>query len=315
MANSRTVLVTAASGNIGADLVPILLDADFKLVLPTSSASRLQSKLPSNASSSNVAVEEGDIAEPAWVESILKKHNVDTVFLNSTGANELYTALNFLDAMRRAGTKHLVYQSANGDFVSEDGMKQTMGGCGAANVLVKATVEGRLKYAPRTYTSTVLGPTVFFGNDFRSQGGLLKDGMYLDPLGEVGVSRVSTRDIATVAKNVMLAPEKYDGEKIMIGSKKTFTGTEICEIWSKALGKEIKMVPATEEGYVAFEKEFEGMTGVKWGLSWCLRLMYETMGNYGFSMSEKEYERQVEVLGREADDYVEFVEKVAASWK
>lgn len=121
----RNILITAAGGNIGTELIPRLLDdPKYHLVLPTSNAERLLSKLPSTR---NVSVEHGDIQDPHWVESLLREHSVDTVFLCLMQEDEFLTTLNFLNAMERAGTvKYLVYLSICGDMVSPEGVETTM---------------------------------------------------------------------------------------------------------------------------------------------------------------------------------------------
>ena len=311
---SRTILITAAGGNIGSALIPQLLSEPFKLVLPTSSASRLQSKLPSNATS-NVAVEEGKIQDPVWIESLLTKHNVDTVFLCLTGTDELMTSLNFFDAMRRAGTvKQLIYLSACGDFASEQGVKHLMQIASAAHVVVKAALEHKLAYADFPWKTTVLGPTLFFSNDTRSKKSMLEDGYFDEPVGEKGVSRVSTNDIALAIHNTILDPSKWAGRKIMIGSRKTFTGAEISALWSKVLGREVRVAGSDKQGLDEFEKHFAEKTGMggAWGRD--LRLMYEIFEKEAFGMSEEEYQVQVKLLGREPEDYEAWVRRVGESW-
>ena len=316
MASQHTVLLTAAAGNIGSELVPQLLGAQMKLVLPTSKASRLQSKLPLDATTSNVAVEEGSIKDPVWVESILMKHNVDAVFLCLTGTDELIITLNFFDAIQRAGcVKHLVYLSACGDYVSDEGVKTLMKTCSAGHVVVKSIIEQKLAYGELPWKTTRIGPALFFSNDLRSKRSMLQDGVFDEPLGEKGVSRVATSDIALAIKNVILNSDKYAGKKIMIGSLRKFTGTEVAHLWSEAIGKEIKPWGTDEHSLNESEKEFEKKTGGKKDFARDMRLMYEVFSRIPFGMNEDEYKLQVEVLGKEAEDYVAWVKKTGATWR
>lgn len=316
MTTEHTVLVTAAGGHIGSELIPLLLARNNKVVLPTSNASRLQAKLPSSATPSNTFVEEGNIRDPPFVESILIKHNVDTVFLCLTGTDELMTTLNFFDSMQRARcVKHLIYLSACGDFVSEQGVKNLMRVASAAHVIVKSTIEQKLAYAGFPWSTTVLGPTLFFTNDERSKKSMLEHGVFDEPIGEKGVARVATSDIALAVTNVVANPTKYAGRKIMIGSRKLFTGSQIAALWSEALGKEIKICSTDHDAMDEFEKDFVKKTGApgEWGRD--LRLMYDIFSKQTFGMSGEEYEAQVEVLGKEAEDYEGWVRKVGASWR
>ncbi|KAM0708908.1 hypothetical protein Q7P35_002944 [Cladosporium inversicolor] len=316
MASTPTILITAAGGNIGSVLVPILAEEQVQLVLPTSNATCLAANfLPA----SNVAIEEGSIKDPQWVEAILRKHQVDTVFLCLTSHDELIVALNFFDAMKRAETvKHLVYVSACGDFVSYTGLQTLMRTQSAMHVVVKATIEQKLKYGDFPWTSTVLGPTLFFTNDLRSKDSMLNEGFFDEPLGKAGVSRISVPDIALAASNTLLNRSKWAGKKIMLGSRRLFTGTESAALWSKALGREIRMEQNPEHyetAYPQWKRQAFGLDDVM-SKAWerDLRLMYEAFGGHGFGMSEEEHQLQVELLGKQPDDYSQWVQETGSQW-
>jgi hypothetical protein len=145
--HTRIALITAAGGNIGSSLVPKLLEHDFKLVLPTSDATRLRAKFVAIVSSDRVAVESGSIKNVQWVQSISTKHMVDIVSLCLTDNDELFATLNLLDAMQRAShKKQLIYPTACGDFVSAKGVEETMRAHTSAHVLVKSIIEQKLVY-------------------------------------------------------------------------------------------------------------------------------------------------------------------------
>jgi uncharacterized protein YbjT (DUF2867 family) len=316
MASTPNILVTAAGGNIGSLLVPMLAQQKSNLVLPTSNAARLQANLKPAA---NISIEEGSIKDPQWIESILNKHQINTVFLCLTSHDELIVALNFLDAMKRAGSvKHLVYVSACGDFTSRAGLENVMRTQSAMHVVVKATIEQKLKYGGFPWTSTVLGPTLFFSNDLRSKDGMLAEGFFDEPLGKAGASRVGVPDIALAACETLLHPTKWAGKKIMLGSLRRFTGAESAALWSKALGRQIKMEGDPEHyeaAYPLWKRQAFGLD-VEMSKAWerDLRLMYEGFGEHGFGMSEEEHKLQVEVLGKHPDDYVQWVQETGSQW-
>jgi uncharacterized protein YbjT (DUF2867 family) len=316
MTSTPTILITAAGGNIGSILVPKLAHEQVQIVLPTSNAARLEKSL---SPASNVAIEEGSIKDPQWVEAIIRKHRVDTVFLCLTSHDELIIALNFFDAMKRAGTvKHLVYVSACGDFVSDVGLKYLMRTQSAMHVVVKATIEQKLKYGNFPWTTTVLGPTLFLSNDLRSKDSMFNDNFLDEPLGKAGVSRISLPDIALAAHNTLFNPTKWAGKKIMLGSLRRYTGTETAALWSKALGRDIGIEHEAEHyeaAYPLWKREAFGLDEVM-SKAWerDLRLMYEAFGEHGFGMSEEEYLLQVEVLGKEPDDYSQWVQETGSQW-
>jgi uncharacterized protein YbjT (DUF2867 family) len=318
MSSSQTVLITAAGGNIGSALVPKLLQHDFKLILPTSDAARLQSKLASNASSDRVTIESGSIKDAQWVQKILTKHAVDVVFLCLTGTDELFTTLNFLDAMQRAGhIKQLIYVSACGDFVSAKGVEDVMRAHSAAHVLVKSTIEQKLIHGAFPWQTTRLGPLLFVSNDLRPKESILKDGVFDEPLGEQGVGRVFESDIALAACNAILAPEVWAGKKVNIGSLRRYKGSEVAEMWSRAIGRTVNMCRGDDDGMLALEDRVEthGGQGNPSGWGRDLRLMYEAFGSVGYGMTEDEYESQIKLLGKEPEDYAKWVEETGKAWR
>lgn len=173
--------------------------------------------MPSAANDGNVAVEEGSISDPVWVEDMLKRHHVDDVFLCLTGTDELLVTLNFFDVMQPAGSvKYLLYLSACSDFTSDHTLPVVLKHHSAMSVLVKPIVELKLKHGGYPWTTTVLGPALFFDNDLRSKDYMLTKGIFDEPLGPTGVSRVSTEDNAVAARNTLLQPKRWAGKKVMI---------------------------------------------------------------------------------------------------
>ncbi|KAK8130914.1 NmrA family protein [Apiospora sp. TS-2023a] len=324
MAPSRVMLVTAASGNIGQHLIPLLAsDPNLKLVLPTNRASSLQAQLAQHKQcqpGSNVFIEEGSIKEPRWFQRLLATHKVDTIFLNLTGDDELFTTLNCLDSIARSGTvKQLIYLSGLLDSgTSESIQRNIIAPCSSAHVLVKPLIEQKIEHGGFSFDWTVLHPTLFFTNDLRSKPSMLEKGVFDVPFGEAGISRVAPWDIALAAKNLVTShgsgdsQKKWSRKKVAIGSRKAFKGSEMARLWSEALGREITVLPGTEEGFDQFEDGFGALAGPAWGRD--MRLMFETFAVYGFGMTEEQYRQQVELLGREPEDYAAWVKATGSQW-
>ncbi|KAJ4290480.1 hypothetical protein N0V90_010697 [Kalmusia sp. IMI 367209] len=318
-----TYLITAASGHIGQRLVPLLLSSSSKptLVLPTTNAARLTSALPSDADKSRLHVVEGNIQDPRFVSEILEEHKVTGVFLCLTGDNELFTTFNLFDSLSRSGTvKHLVYLSAAGDYSLESQRNGMLQAVGAAHVAVKFLVEAKIRYGLRPreeeggFSWTILGPTLFFDNDLRVKREVLVDGVFGDPLGSKGVSRVCENDIAlAVAKSLEDDGKQWGGRKICLGSLKMYTNQDVARLWSDALGKEIKPTLSGKTEMDAFEKNFTKKAGPAWGRD--IRLMLETFEAAPFGMTEAEYKDQVSLLGKEPESYEKFVGAAAKQWK
>jgi hypothetical protein len=104
----------------------------------------------------------------------------------------------------------------------------------------------------------------------------------------------------------------------MLGSLRLFTGTETAALWSKALGREIRMEHDTEhyeDSSLQWVHEATGFDAVM-SKAWLrdMKLMFEAFGEHGFGMSEEEHQLQVEVLGKQPDDYEEWVHETGLQW-
>ncbi|KAJ5917398.1 hypothetical protein N7466_010952 [Penicillium verhagenii] len=311
---TRTILITAASGHIGQELLP-LLDRleETRVILPTSNASRLKASLP-NSNAATFIVEEGSVRDPTWFQGLLTQHEVDTVFLCLTGEDELFTTMNCFDCLSRAkSVKHLIYLSACADFASPEGAQWILRNCSAGHVLVKILTEQKLVYGDFPFTWTVIRPSLFFINDLRAKKSLIESGMYDEPLGENGVSRVSPSDIALAVKNVFVdGSGRWVGKHVPVGSQKAYKGSEIARIWSDALEKEVDIYPANQDGFERYEHELGARENAIWGRD--MRLMVESFAKDAFCMTEEEYQLQVELLGKIPEDYEVWVKDTASKW-
>ncbi|KAF4468532.1 NAD(P)-binding [Fusarium albosuccineum] len=318
-----TYLITAAAGHIGTRLVPLLLSQASrpKLVLPTNNPERLKSQLASLPDRSRIQVIHGDIQDPIFLGDIFKSHGVTAAFLCLTGENELMVTLNFFDAMRRVDrVKHLVYLSACGDFDLEAIKSGMLNDNAAGHVLVKPIVEAKLRYGllprsePGGFSWTIIGPTLFYDNDLRSKDSIVNQGIFNEPLGSKGVSRVGPADIALAVANALDDDGKvWAGKKVMVGSLKTYTNIDVAKLWSEALGTRVTPIMSTEHGLAGFEAHYRNFVSTTFARD--MRLMYEYFERHGFRMNEAEYQDQVALLGKSPTSYEEFVKRIAEEWK
>jgi uncharacterized protein YbjT (DUF2867 family) len=322
MTTEPVYMVTAAAGKIGKRLVSRLLSLPSKphVVLPTSDAAKLQSSLPEALDMTRIQIVEGNIKDPRFVETTLKDNKVTGVSLALTGDDELFTTTNILDAIQRSrSVKHLVYISACEDYSIDAIRRGSLQGQSAAHVLVKYLAEAKIRHglppreAPGGLSWTILGPSLFFYNDYMIKEQILEHGVFGVPLGDKGVSRADPEDIALAAANSLADDgHLWGGKKVMIGSLKTYTANDTAQLWSQALGKGIKPALSDQASFDSLEDDFGQVVGPAWGRD--LRLMYETFAERGFAMNETEYREQLELLGKEPESYEKFVELAAKEW-
>jgi nucleoside-diphosphate-sugar epimerase len=242
---------------------------------------------------------------------------VDTVFLCLTGTDEMSTALLFLDAMRRVPVvKKLVYLSSVGDFTSETGLTDTFHTSAVPRKFAKVIIEQRLIHGPFDFDWTVLGPTMFFTNEYMQKNNIMAKGE-LSGLSEHGISRVSLNDIALAARNVMYdKTDMWHRKRIQLGTKKLYTCDEFAQIWSKELGKPVEGVYITPEATAEMEhllrKIMPGEAGLD--LARSQRLMFEFLQGSEISITDIGYQDQAKLLGKEPDTYESWVEDTARIW-
>ena len=113
-------------------------------------------------------------------------------------------------------------------------------------------------------------------------------GVFHEPTGSKGVSRVYPADIALATCNALVdGGKKWHGKKIMIGSQKTYTAYETGKLWSEKMGKEVKLIESDDKSLKEFEAHIGKVMSPVWGRD--MRLMYEIFEEIGFGISEEDY--------------------------
>jgi uncharacterized protein YbjT (DUF2867 family) len=112
------------------------------------------------------------------------------------------------------------YLSACGDFI---GKPEHVISWMCPHTKIKPPVENALRYM-KCFTHTVIGPSLFFENDYKVKDVILRGRRWVEPFGEKGTSRVAVQDIAdAVAIAIRDHGKKWNGRKIMLGSLKQYT--------------------------------------------------------------------------------------------
>jgi len=88
---------------------------------------------------------------------------------------------------------------------------------------IKPPVEAALRNI-KTFTHTVIGPSIFFKNDYRVKDAIVRGRRWVEPYGEKGTSRVAVEDIAdAVVTAIRDRGRNWNGRKIQLGTLKQFT--------------------------------------------------------------------------------------------
>ena len=284
------ILVTGGTGTVGSQVVAALASRGVDLSVLTRDRNKA-AQLPQGAK----AVE-GNLLKPATVRSVFK--DVDGVFLlNAVSPTEAHEALLAVTGMQLANTKRLVYLS-----VHEAEQAAWLPHFGS-----KIGVEQAIKVSGVPYT--ILRPNNFYQNDYWFKDVLLQYGVYPQPLGDVGWSRVDTRDIGEAAA-ITLTSGGHEGQTYDLVGPEVLTGRSIAEAWSRALGREIK--------YAGNDLDAWEQQSLQYLPDWMVfdfRMMYDHFQKHGLKASPDAIARETALLGHPPRSFGAFVEETAAAWK
>lgn len=248
-----------------------------------------------------VTTVKGDMTDIPSMRAALK--NVDSLFLlNAVVADEVTQAISTLSLAREAGIQRIVYLSVlNSDIYTD-----------VPHFTGKYTVERMI--AQYDLPVTVLRPSYFMQNDALLRDGLLKQGRYGMPIGDVGVSMVDVRDIAEIAVTSLLRRARADAplprEVIEITGPEALTGDALAKIWYDVLGKPVTYGGNDLEAYEGF------LAGVmpSWS-AYDLRLMLGRFHTDGMLGKPHAVEILTGLLGHPPRRYRDFAEALAISWQ
>ncbi|AOH82625.1 NmrA family transcriptional regulator [Sphingomonas panacis] len=287
------ILVTGSTGTIGTQVISHLQGHNVDVRALTRSPETAQ--LPAG-----VTAVRGDLADPDSVRAALQ--GVSTLFLLApNAADELTQAMLTLTVAREAGVKGIVYLSVFGGEAYAD----------VPHFAGKSTVEHMI--AALELPATVLRPAYFIQNDLRQKDALLKAGVYGAPIGTKGISMVDVRDIGGAAAIELVRREQaatpLGRETYALVGPDSLTGDGIANIWSEALGREIRY---GGDDLVVMEQRVKAVMPAWLALD--LRLMFARYQSDGAVATAGDIAHLTSLLGRPPRSYAAFASDAAAQW-
>lgn len=215
-----TILVAGSTGEVGGQVVRTLRErgADVRcLVRP-----------------------QADLADRASIDRLLVGCDA-ACFITPHHVDEERLGHNFIDACEAARIRRLVYVSAYHP-VSKSRIVQrlidALVGVIGAHYKPKIRVERRVRNS--RLSPVVLCPSNFYQNDELCLPEILA-GHYPQALGTKPANRVDTRDIGDAAARALL-DDIPSGAYELVGPD-PWTGPQCAEVWSTALGREVRYAP------------------------------------------------------------------------
>jgi len=284
------VLVTGGTGTVGSQVVRELVARKADVTVLTRSAGKA-SQLPDG-----VKAVEGDLREPSTVRRVFA--DADAVFLlNTVSPTEAHEGLLSVTAMRHARPKHVVYLS-----VHHADTAAWLPHFGA-----KVGIEEALKVSGLPHT--ILRPNNFHQNDYWFKDVILNYGIYPQPIGQKGCSRVDVRDIAEAAAIRLLSASSTSETYDIVGPD-VHTGESTARTWSRVLDREIKYggddLDAWEQQSLQYLPDW---------MVYDFREMYAFFQREGFTGTPEAVARVTELLGHPPRSFDAFAEETAAMWR
>jgi uncharacterized protein YbjT (DUF2867 family) len=291
-----TVLVTGATGTVGAALVTLLSGAGtasgpafpVRVMVPTAEDT-------DDLRGYDVEVVVGDFDRPETLDDALK--GVESAFLVvPAGKDMVAREFAFLDAVDRAPDRpHVVklaslgWEEPQARFSAEHGK-----------------VVERMRSAGIRHT--VLAPNGFMQDITRYAAMLQEESALYLPAGDGAVSHVDARDVAAVAAHVLGEPEPHEGKSYAITGPKAVTYAEVAAKLSEVAGREISYVDTSPD------EVRRRLLGYGWS-EWTADGMLEVYAAYASGAGAVVTDEVEKATGRSATDLGTFLRGHAAAFR
>lgn len=280
------ILVIGGTGQVGANVVSLLLEQGTEVTVLTKSADRAH-LVPHNAR----AVIGDLIGDPHSAREHFA--DLDAVFmLNKASATETTEGMIGVRLAGEMGVKRFVYQTTH--LLDELAYLPHL----AAKFAIRKAIE--LSGMDHSF----IAPNHFFQNDLMTKRALLEHGVYLTPLGTVGCDGIDARDIAAAAVKVLLS-DGHSGRTYNVVGPDRLVSEDAARMWSESLGRPIRV--GSLEEWKALTKPFMPA----W-MHYDLGLMYEDFGRRGMLGTAEDLANITSLLGRPPRSYRDFVAEQTA---
>ena len=281
---SNKILITAASGNIGRELVSQLKAASADIIAGSSS-----SKSVDGIPNRHIDFADIDSLRTAFA-------GIDTLFLLlPLVPNKIALAKNAITAAKAAGVKHMLRSSGAGsDPTSEFALPRLQG------EIDQLIIDSGIAY-------TLVQPATFMQNFATYYAGMIKGGALYLPQGEGRVSYIDVRDIAAVLTMILQNPAKHAGRAYTLTGAVALSNAEAVGAIANAIGKNVSYVAVPDAAAI---ESMQGMGMDAWSINQMLSLHQLTA--LGYSAGSTDTVRQL--LGREPIKFDDFVAAHVQAW-
>jgi uncharacterized protein YbjT (DUF2867 family) len=283
-------LILGGTGTVGSAVVRGLLAQGEEVRVLTRSPERAAT-LPEGAQAVI-----GDLADPATYEQAFA--GTDRLFLlNAVVNTELQEGLAAVNEAKRAGASRIVYLSVH----------DVEKGPHVPHFASKIGIEHALEASGIPFT--VLRPNNFYQNDYWYRDVIMQYGVYPQPLGGAGCSRVDVRDIAEAAVNA-LTQDGHEGKTYTLAGPEALTGEGTAASYSRAAGREVRY-----GGDDLAEWSRQALQMLPAWMVYDFALMYALFQTQGLRATGVQLEETAAIVGHAPRRFDDFVAETVAGWR
>lgn len=223
----KKILVSGATGNIGRELVPALLQKGAEVIAMTQDPLKLSAQ-------ENLVPVKGDFEEPKTYKEYL--NGVDAAFMLTPGVPNMdQMQYDFIEACKEAGVPFLLKQSAKGSGELHD----------VKMFDLHKAIEVKLKDSELNYA--IIRPNAFSQNILVHGNSVYQQGTIYAPAGDGGTSYIDARDVALAAAEVLLNPEEHQSATYTLTGAKSHSMGKIAGLLAAIINKEVNFIGVTPE--------------------------------------------------------------------
>jgi uncharacterized protein YbjT (DUF2867 family) len=282
-------LVVGGTGTVGSEIVRQLKTGGVDTSVLTRSPEHAK-KLPPG-----VKGVVGDLMDPSTLGVF---NGFDAVFLlNPVSTTEVFEGLLGVNAARDGGAKRIVYLSVH-HLDQAPHLPHFGGKIGVEAAVMKSGLQW-----------TIVRPNNFYQNDFWFKEAMMNYGVYPQPIGNAGVSRVDVRDIAEVAV-LALTTDGHNGKTYNLVGPEAVTGESTAAEWSRALGKAVKYAGDDLDAWEAQQRAY-----LPPEMLYDFKHMYAFFQKNGFKGTAADISLLTKLLGHAPRSFAAYTKEMAAAWK
>ena len=283
------ILVVGGTGTVGSEVVRQLKTRNETVSVLTRSAEHAKTLPP------GVGGVVGDLMDPSTL-SVFK--GFDAIFLlNPVSTTEVFEGLLGVNAARDGGAKRIVYLSVH-HLDQAPHLPHFGGKIGVEAAVMKSGMQW-----------TIVRPNNFYQNDFWFKEAMLNYGVYPQPIGSAGVSRVDVRDIGEVAV-LALTTDAHNGKIYNLVGPEAVTGESTAAEWSRALGKTVKYAGDDLDAWEAQQRAY-----LPPSMLYDFKHMYAFFQKDGLKATAADVALLTKVLGHAPRSFAAYAKEMAAAWK